>query len=298
MGAELLILGILPLVPPQPGDVDSAPLAASACIINPYTNDVFGHTDKLVTHTVGVGCGGNLERLLGDDDAQPQTGFSSALMWRMVTPIYKTSRAAKPLDQPVGNFADWIEFQNGVARSFRLGSLDGYAQVSLSLHDISPKGGEEIQNNAHRIFGLKSRYQWKNQISLQTIGGNLESGTNWRIGSSENWALRSGLGWSDSPLLSEFYAISRLSWIQSGESPSSASPSLKSTVRSATASLMAARPQASKIVPLAHHTRYSLSLTVQYMSHFYSALSIATPYVQADNFRQIAITPLGLVFDL
>jgi hypothetical protein len=293
VGAELLILGILPLVPPLPGDVDSAPVAASACTINPYTNDVFGHTDKLVTHAVGVACGGGLETLLGNNNGIDQTGFSTSLNWRMVTPIYKTSREAKTLDQPVGNFADWIEFQNGLARSFRLGTQDGYAQLSFSLHDISPKGGEEIQNNAHRIFGLKSRYAWKDQIRLQTVGGNLESGITLRIGSSENWALRSGLGWNDSPLLSEFYAINRLSWTQSGESPSS-----ESGFNSATATLMAARPQSSKILPLAHHTRYSLSFTARYMNHFYSAISISTPYAQADTFRQIALTPLGLVFDL
>lgn len=288
MGAELLVLGILPLVPPMPGDVDNAPTASSACFINPYTNDVFGHTDKLVTHAVAAGCGGDLNRLIGGDQEPSKIGFSTSLNWRMVTPIFKTNRAAQPLKESAGNYADWVEFQNGLGRAFLLGTQQGYAQISLSLHDISPKGGEAMQNKAHRIFGLKSRYTWTNELRRRTLGSNLESGALWHLGNTETWTIRAGLGWNDSPLLAEPYAMTRLSWTQPNETP----------INMATVALLAARPQTSQIVPLAHHTRYSLSLTLHYAKHCYSAFTLSTPYVQRDNFRQIGIMPLGVIFDL
>jgi hypothetical protein len=288
MGPQLLALTFFAHPPITPGDTDLSAVTRDACALNPYANDVLGRTDKLNTHNVAMGCGLSTESAVGT------IGVASSVTWRLFTPIYKHWHYGDHLAQPIGSYADWVEWQTSAAKAWSF----AYTQGSLSLHHIGPKGGKDLQQGTHELFGLATRYTWQQQKHFWSLGGSAEAGLLWQapeVATSHTSVheLRLGMGWSESPLFSEPYLTLRLA----GSLPADFQW---------TSSAVVAWPITGdgKLVPFENRKlaeappRMAMSLTLKTPFYVYSAATVSTPYATGDRVRQIVVTPLGLVLDL
>lgn len=158
---------------------------------NPYTNDVFGHTDKINTHSLSTSFSGKSQRFT----------YRTSWHWRLITPIYKPTRTSRYLPEPVGRYADWME----VRQSFLFPTQSAaYLQLEVSFSHIGPKGGKELQNTAHAIRGL-GQYGWENPARLSRLDGGAEVG--WDGTAPGSVPLRIGMGYANNFLIEETYVL-------------------------------------------------------------------------------------------
>lgn len=308
MGPQLLALSLFAHPPVLPGDIEPGGMTRGACTLNPYANDVIGGTDKLNSHSVSAACGsqwgiapevpsaepnGRLPVANNTSEIATDIGWYSGVTWRLLTPIKKVRHGAPQLEQPIGSYADWVEWQNAIAYAWK----PLYTQASVSLHHLGPKGGAAIQNGTHALFGLQSRYSWSKQRHNWSLGGSAEMGLilQWAVHRTPTLLeeVRLGVGWSDSPLLREPYATLRMHG------------TLVTGIIWHGALLMGRPTEGSlNLVPLASSSplrsrnRFSVSGTLRYLRHLTSSATFSTPYVAGDQVRQLVLMPLGFVIDL
>jgi hypothetical protein len=82
-----------------------------------------------------------------------------------------------------------------------------YVQLEMGLSHLGPKGGKEIQNTSHTIWGVQRQYSWENSASETTLGGSTETGWRRKLGPTD---LRLGMGYTQNYLIEEAYARASL----------------------------------------------------------------------------------------
>ena len=126
------------------GETGHLYLIGQGLFIRPFYNDIFGKTDKHLSGSTQVGW--------------MQTWSDSSLEfrghWRFLTPGFKSEFGDKPLDLPIGRYADWMESQ--FAYSFMASDLRTMPlkfQFSLGLGHVGDKGAKQIHHKIHEWVG-------------------------------------------------------------------------------------------------------------------------------------------------
>ncbi len=242
--------------------------------VNPYTNDVFGWTDKINTHSASVGYVGVFRSL----------SFQTSAHWRLVTPIYKVNRTAKPLQAPIGKYADWAELKPSVLKKHESFVFQGH----LSLSHIGDKGGKEIQNTSHAIWGVDRRLSWDEQEEAVFVGYGGSGG--WEedfdaVGVQFN--TRISAGYSHSFLSEELYTRGRIrlaSLHEDGVVELASSLKLSHVLSS----------QLGAVKPF----RVNGALKLHLWGWWRPSLSLSTPFLEGDSSAQLHGSPFDVFIEL
>jgi hypothetical protein len=124
-----------------PGEVSDLYLASDGWSINPFINDMWGDTDKLLS-------GGNQIRY---SDRLEDISILFGLNWRFFVPATEPKHA-KPLLEPApGHYADWLSLQLSALRSVVSDSV--HLNLTLGVSHIGNHGAKNIHKSLHRLVG-------------------------------------------------------------------------------------------------------------------------------------------------
>ena len=121
------------------GEMSNLHLIPDGVYFHPIYNDVNGNTDKLLTASAKIG----MLKTFG------QLGVETVAFWRLLTPSFAPEFEAKPLETPVGRYADWAEWKNTVSYSYGISGIGARSQISLGYSDVGNKGGRELHREFH-----------------------------------------------------------------------------------------------------------------------------------------------------
>lgn len=126
-----------------PGESPHLYLVPNGWSINPFVNDLWGDTDKLLT-------GGANIRYLSDAWGG---SLHSSLNWRFFVPDNEPKHGAKKLDPAPGHYADWISLQTSWAKPFEFDQELFKVQLTGGLAHIGDHGAGEVHSFMHRLIG-------------------------------------------------------------------------------------------------------------------------------------------------
>lgn len=124
------------------GEASSLYLVPEGIFLHPQYNDVTGDTDKLLTASFKLGI---LDRV------GSTISYESILFWRLITPVFNASTKSEELEQPIGVYADWMEYKTAIAHSTYIGNWLLKPQISLGFNHIGNKGGKKLHRWIHRV---------------------------------------------------------------------------------------------------------------------------------------------------
>lgn len=250
------------------GDTPALLQSEPGFYLNLFTNDVFGHTDKLNTHSFGGAYQGKANEVT----------LRTAWHWRLITPIHKANRYARPFQTPVGRFADWMEIKQAAAWTRNGRIMEGFFGVS----HMGPKGGGEVQNYLHATWGLNHKYSWENPVRQVTWSGGFAVGFADALHTSEEtYIWRATAGYSQNFLVEEVALRGRVEWLprRSKESFTIAGSFQVSKLLSS---------QLAEVKPY----RAELAMRLQIFRVWQPAIRITTPFLASDFSLQIHGSPL------
>jgi hypothetical protein len=124
-----------------PGEVSDLYLADDGWSLNPFINDMWGDTDKLLS-------GGNQIRY---SDRVDDFSLLFGLNWRFFVPA-REPKHAKPLLEPApGHYADWLSLQVSALKPVITDSLR--VNVTVGIGHIGNHGAKAIHQSLHRLVG-------------------------------------------------------------------------------------------------------------------------------------------------
>lgn len=142
----------VPSIPTVPGETGHLYLNKETVLIHPFSNDMGGRTDKFFT----------FGSYLGLLKAYKNFGIEHRLSWRMITPSFQDSKKTKLRKVPTGRYADWLEFQSGIAYNLEKYGL----AINYGLGKLGNNNAKQAQHWWHNQFNIKSnkRLKWDNQL--------------------------------------------------------------------------------------------------------------------------------------
>lgn len=214
-------------------------------------------------------------------------GFSyrTSWRWRLLTPIYKTDRSSPYLAQPVGRYADWMEIRQSLLFPANSGT---YLQIELSFSHIGPKGGRELQNTGHSIWGVRRQYSWKNSTRMSRLDASGEAG--WAGKALDSVPLRFGIGYSHNFLIEEAYAMVSGRAIILNKKNGQYSSSLFAIYTS----LRVAHLMGSSYAPVRPH-RIAASLKFVLWRFWQPSVSFSSIFVTGDRTPQVHASPFDFL---
>lgn len=126
-----------------PGESSHLYLVPSGLSVNPFLNDLWGDTDKLLTG------GAHLRHLKEFSDSSLHT----SLNWRFFVPAHEPKHGATKLDPAPGHYADWLALQTSWAHMFAYDEQAFKVQLTGGIAHIGDHGASEVHSFMHKIIG-------------------------------------------------------------------------------------------------------------------------------------------------
>ena len=129
--------------------------------------------------------------------------------WRAINPIYQKSFAHQDLKNPIGNFADWAEFQTSslTKTDWHLFGSTLFFGTSIGIGHMGKKGIRNIHAEIHRFTNNRPPPAYTNQINGMTLsyGNELHFIFNDTYEFFCNWKYKVKQGFFLSKMMDEFY---------------------------------------------------------------------------------------------
>lgn len=247
--------------------------------VHGFNNDAPGATDKLLTGSIQAG------KIFPKNDALME--FS--VHWRAINPIYKVHNETKPLKEPIGKFADWLEASLGATHIVDLGNdLKLRYQLAGGFSHIGNKGIRKVHRRIHEFTRQPLKYiDYEDQPDgfAYSIDGQMglvyEESTQFGIG----WHNMINLGYYDGPVLKEVY----LSHNTIAEVTDNFVLSLDLTLAFHTFS---------DFYPDVNPMRHEASLGILINGFFAPSVKFSSPLVKSDSWGQVHLSPFNFNFKL
>lgn len=253
-----------------PGESSHLYLVPEGLSVNPFVNDMWGDTDKLLT-------GGANIRFLTDAWGG---SLHSSLNWRFFVPDHEPKHGVPKLDPAPGHYADWIGLHSSWAKLFEAKGELLKLQLSGGLAHIGHHGAADVHSFMHRIIGADLK-----NLSYD----NQPEGYHAEYGAELAW-IPSSLNVSSS-VLSHQIAIGEshykvlsdrwLSWNSLYAAPQSWTYGLE---------LRAIQQISSDTFEDFRASRYELSFGIRFNDYYSPSILYVSPYVKGDSYGQIYIS--------
>lgn len=128
-----------------PGETSHLYVSPFGLSINPFINDLWGDTDKLLT-------GGNQIRY-----AMPTEGGSleASVNWRFFVPAIEPKHGKKKLENPPGHYADWIAAGLSWSKAYQWAGQKVKIGLNLGLGHIGNHGAAKVHEFTHDLVSAK-----------------------------------------------------------------------------------------------------------------------------------------------
>jgi hypothetical protein len=149
------------------GEIGSLYVRPKGVNLNPMNNDYVGKTDKLLTGSSNIGL-----HSYWSSHADYANAVAANVYWRALTPSFRPNDDAAAFEEPVGVFADWLEFKLAFAstKKFFLGGLK--VQTGFGYGNINDRGIKVVHRRIHRqINQPTSNLTYKDQPIGDTYSG-------------------------------------------------------------------------------------------------------------------------------
>lgn len=267
-----------PNIRSAPGTFGTMFLTPVGGFVHAFNNDAPGATDKLLTGAFQIG------RIFPKDDALME--FS--VHWRAVNPIFKVHNESKPLKQPIGKFADWLEATLGATHLTMIGNQKIRYQLAGGFSHIGNKGMKRVHREIHEFTNQPLKFlEYEDQPDgfAYSLDGQLgliyDESRQYGVG----WQSMINLGYYDGPIVKELY----LSHHTVAEYSADLAFSLELTLAFNTYS---------DFYPNVAPLRNEIAFGVQINRIFSPAVKFASPVVQGDPWGQVHLSLLNFNFQL
>ncbi len=253
-----------------PGESPHLYLVPEGLSLNPFVNDMWGDTDKLLTG------GANLRHLT---DAWGGS-LHSSLNWRFFVPDNEPKHGRAKLDPAPGHYADWLSLQSSWARTFEIKEELFKLQLTGGLAHIGEHGAAEVHSLLHSLVGAD-----KKNLSYedQPTGYNTEYGAEfaWIPSLLEQGLLQVeqqlAIGESRYKVLSERW----VSWNGIYHDPQTWTYGLE---------LRYINQFSSETFQDYLEYRHELTFGIRFSEYYSPNILYVSPYVKGDNYGQIYIS--------
>lgn len=149
------------------GESGSLFLVKEGFFARPFYNDFYGKTDKQLSGAFQFGY----------LSSWSDSSLESRVQWRMITPTFKEKYESQNLEEPVGRYADWIEWQEAWSKLYPVNGELFRFQIALGYGHIGNHGAKRLHRHFHELIGSPTEgLEYSNQPVGHAFSGGLEAG--------------------------------------------------------------------------------------------------------------------------
>lgn len=267
-----------PNIHSSPGTFGTMFLTPVGGFIHAFNNDAPGATDKLLTGAIQAG------KIFPKDDALME--FS--VHWRAINPVFKVHNESKPLKEPIGRFADWLEASLAGTHIKEVAGHKVRYQLAGGFSHIGNKGIRRVHREIHSFTNQPLKFlEYDDQPDgfAYSLDGQLgliyDESTQFGVG----WQSMVNLGYYDGPIVKEAYL--------SHYTVAEVSKNFAATIE-----LTLAFNTYSDFYPNVVPVRNEFAVGVQIGKVFAPSVKFASPLVRNDPWGQVHLSFLNFNFSL